>query len=228
MKHDQFVEDVGSAYSFAQSHRRNIVVAIVAGVVLLAAGWGYYVWRQHQEDAAQDQLAAAIEIMDTAVAGTPGAQNATKTLPSEAAKFTQAEPLLKAVVSKYGSSDAADVAELYLARISAGRGDTAGATSLLQGFLRDHPGSILAGPAQLSLYQLQLHGEAAKALIPELEQKVSQDTAVLPRDAMLSLLGQAYEVTGQETRARDSWRRIVNEFPDSPYVVDAQRKLAAG
>ena len=134
MKHDRFVEDVGSAYSFAQSHRRNLVVGIVAAFVVLAAAWGFFGWKRSRENAAQNRLAAAIDIMDTPVAGMPGAQNAPKTVPSETAKYAQAQPILKEVVDQYGSSDAADVAQLYLARIAAAQGDVAGATTRLQGY----------------------------------------------------------------------------------------------
>ena len=53
------------------------------------------------------------------------------------------------------------------------------------------------------------------------------DQAVLPPDTLLVLLAHAYDAQGQIEKSRDAYRRIATEFPDSPYAIEAQRKIGA-
>ena len=39
------------------------------------------------------------------------------------------------------------------------------------------------------------------------------------------LLAQAYSVQGNEAKSRETYRRIVTEFPDSPFALEAQRRV---
>ena len=48
---------------------------------------------------------------------------------------------------------------------------------------------------------------------------------VLPADSLLVLLAHSYEVQGNEQKSRDTYRRIVTEFPDSPFALEAQRRV---
>jgi outer membrane protein assembly factor BamD (BamD/ComL family) len=47
----------------------------------------------------------------------------------------------------------------------------------------------------------------------------------MPTDAVLMQLGRAYLAAGKKTEARQTFTRIVDEFPDSQYVPDARREL---
>ena len=49
---------------------------------------------------------------------------------------------------------------------------------------------------------------------------------VLPRDAALYKLGELYEAEGQQDLARGYFEQLMEEFPDSPYVVNVQRRMA--
>jgi hypothetical protein len=122
LKHDRFVDEMAVFYSYVQRQRRNILLAI-GGIVLLAAivgaVWGY---RGHREAVAQAKLAAAIEVIEGQV-GPPTPGSNIPTYKSEDEKIARATPMFQDVVSHHGGTDAADVAELYLARIAASRGD---------------------------------------------------------------------------------------------------------
>ena len=49
----------------------------------------------------------------------------------------------------------------------------------------------------------------------------------LPRDAMLMELGRAYAAGGKKTEAKQTFDKVVKEFPDSPFVDEAKSQLAA-
>jgi len=227
IKHDRFVEDVETAYSFAKDNRRNVLLGACAVVLLIAAIWGFFILRKSQERKAQVVLAEAIAVIEASDAP-PATATAPAPAANDAQKLAKAQPMFAAVTEKYPNTDAADIAQLYLARIAAARGDVETAKTRLQQFVREHGDHLLAGAAQLSLYEMQLQGAVgAKEVIAEVEKQLGSDDTILPKDALLALLARAYEASGSQDKARDVYQRIVNEFPESPYTIDAQRKLAS-
>lgn len=226
MKHDKFVEDVGHAYDYASQNRRNILLGIAAVAAIAVILWGVSIYRKGQETKAQTALAEAIAIMDAPTGASAEAPAGEVEYKTDEEKFATAEPLLRKVVADHGGTDAADVAGLYLARISASRGDLAAAREGLETFVRGHRDHVLAGAAQLSLYELRMQPEEAASLITDLEAAVEAEESLVPKDALLSLLGRAYEMQGNREKARAAYQRIVTEFPDSAYTIDAQRSLA--
>ncbi|HVT01881.1 MAG TPA: tetratricopeptide repeat protein [Thermoanaerobaculia bacterium] len=224
IKHDRFVEEVNSFYGSFRSNAKSFAAVLMAIAALVGIGCAVWVWRAHREVAAQNRLAEGIDIMSATVGPAPAQPGDTtlhyKTLSEKIAK---AEPIFQDVAAKHSGTDAADVADIYLARLAAGRGDLEGARKRYAKFIDDHPRSILAGSAQLSIYELQLAKGELKPAIASLEKELKDDSSKLPKDAVLAMLGRAYEQSGDATKARDVNRRITNEFPESAYARDAQR-----
>jgi len=226
LKHDKFVEEVGSLWSKAGENQRLL---IIAGALVIAIGlgiYGFFLYRSAREGKAQDALAKAADTINAPLLPPAGAQ------PQPGAKYkTEAERNAAAraqfenVEKKFGGTDAADVAQLYLARLDASRGDISGARKMLEKFIAEHPNSVLVGSARFSLYQLRIeNGEAAK-VTSELQGEIAKTDPVLPTDTLLLLLAHAYDAQGNGVKSRDAYRRIVTEFPDSPYAVEAQRRV---
>ena len=201
------------------------MTAVVVVVAALLIGAGVLIYLQKKERDAQARLGEAISIFDAPV-GDAAPASAPK-YKDENEKIAKAEPIFVEVTKNYGGTDAADVAEIYLARIAASRGDLASAKTKLQSFLRAHPDHILAGTVEMSLMDLRLATDPPKDLIVDLENQLEQDETRLPKDAILVLLARANELQGDAIKAREAYQRIVNEYPDSAYAIDAQRKIAA-
>lgn len=224
IKHDKFVDEMEHVYDLAAQNRNRVLMAIggvVAAIVIVIGG---YVYLSKKERDGQARLAEAITILDAPV-GDAAPATAPK-YKDENEKIAKAEPILNEVASKYSGTDAADVAEIYLARIVASRGDLESAKTKLRDFLREHPDHILAATAERSLMDLRLATEPPKDLITELENQLNQDETRLPKDAILILIARAAEIGNDPAKAREAYQRIVNEYPDSPYSIDAQRKVA--
>ena len=49
----------------------------------------------------------------------------------------------------------------------------------------------------------------------------------LPRDAMLMELGRAYAAAGKKTEAKQTFDKVVTEFPDSSFLDEAKGLLAS-
>jgi len=230
LKHDKFVDEIGALSSRARDNQR-LLLLLAGGLLAVAAiVYGYFFYRGNREDNAQEALAVAIETFDAPVGDVPPEQQATQTGPrfkTEAEKIVTAEKQFKDVQSKYSGTDAADVAGLYLARMAAARGDVKTARPLLETFVKEQKDHVLAGAAQFSLYQMRIEsGEAATVAI-ELNAELAKPEPVLPGDSLLVLLAQAYETQGDAEKSREAYRRITTEFPESPYAVEAQRKVGA-
>jgi TolA-binding protein len=234
LKHDRFVDEVGALSIRARENQRVLVTIAAAAVAVALIAYGIYFYRSNREQKAQDALAAAIETMSSPLIPTPTpGQPPQPPMPNakyhtDAERIEAASKQFKEVQTKYAGSDAADVANLYMARISANKGDTATAKKLLQDFIGEHPKNILVGVARYDLYQLRIDSGEAQQVATELTQELTKtDNQALPPDAMLALLAHAYDAQGSTDKSREAYRRIVTEYPDSSYVLEAQRRVGS-
>ena len=229
LKRDKFVDEVGSLTTRAKENQRLLVTATAAVVILAVIGYGIYFYRSNREQKAQEALAAAIDAIDSPLiqAGTPNPMAKFKT---EQERSERSEAMFRDVQKNYSGTNAADVANIYLARTAASRNDTATARKLLTDFISDHPKHLLVGAARYSLYQIRIGNGEAPQVVIELNAELakSADQAqVLPPDTLLALLAQAYDAQGNSEKSKETYRRIATQFPDSPYAIDAQRRVGS-
>ena len=228
LKHDKFVDEMGSQWSKAKENQRFLLTITIgvfaAGLVL----YGIYYYRNSREEQGQQALGVAIETIDSPLLSAPGSQQPSQPgakFKTEAERNAAAEKQFKDLESKYSGTDAADIGNLYLARLDAGRGDVAGARKLLNTFISEHPKHVLVGSARFSLYQLRIENGEAAQVSSELQTEVNKSDPVLPADSLLILLAHAYDVQGNAQKSKEAYRRITTEFPDSPYALEAQRRM---
>jgi TolA-binding protein len=227
LRHDKFVDEVGSLTARAKENQRLLIMITSVIVALALIGYGIYFYRSTREREAQGALGVAIETIDSPLiqATVPNPQAKFKT---DQERSARAETLFKDVQTKFSGSDAADVANLYLARIAASRNDTNTARKLLGDFISEHPKHILVGAAKYSLYDLRIGSGESQQVVTELNAELAKTTdQTLPPDTMLALLAKAYEAQGNTARAKETYRRIATQFPDSAYALEAQRRVGS-
>jgi TolA-binding protein len=224
LKHDKFVDEIGALSVRARANQRGLlaIAGAVIGIAIIA--FGIYFYRHTREQNAQQALAVAIET-EGAPFGDPKPANVTGPyFKTEAERTAAAERLFRDVQTKFGGSDAADVAGLYLAQMMAAKGDVKNARALLEEFVDEHEKNILARSARYSLYQLRIENGEAAQVATEVEAELKKSEPILPGDSLLHLLAQSYETQGNSAKSKEAYRRITTEFPESPYVVDAARR----
>jgi TolA-binding protein len=226
LKHDKFVDEIGSLSTRARENQRALFTIAGAAVIIAVLAYGIYFYRSNREQKAQVALGAAIETMESPLLPAPGAQPVPGAkFKTEADRTAAAEKQFKDVEASHGGTDAADVASLYLARIAADKGDVASARTRLQKFVNDHPKHVLVAGARYSLYRLRIDGGEAPQVAQELQAELGKSESSLPPDSLLALLAHSWDVQGNSQKSKETNRRIVTEFPDSPYAIDAQRKM---
>ncbi|HSY48653.1 MAG TPA: tetratricopeptide repeat protein [Thermoanaerobaculia bacterium] len=226
LKHDKFVDEIGSLSSRAKENQRLLLTITAAAVVLAVLIYGVYFYRSNHEEKAQQALAKAIETIESPLLPAPGAQPVPNAkFKTEAQRTAAAEKQFKDVEAVYGGSDAAGIASLYLARIDGDKGDVASAKARLQKFISENRKQVLVSGALYSLYRLRIDNGEAPQVGQELQAEISKSEPSLPPDALLTLLAHAWDVQGNADKTKETYRRIVTEFPDSPYALEAQRRM---
>lgn len=226
LKHDKFVDEVGALTTRARANQRVLMAIGISALVVALAAYGFYFYRSNREDQAQAALAVAIETFESPLQTAEAAQQDPRAkFKTEAERTAAAEKQFREIQTRFSGTDNSDVAGLYIARISAARGDVATAQKLLQEFVSRHPKHFLVGAARYSLFQMRIDAGQAQQIVTELNAELARAEPVLPPDSILVLLAHAYEVQGDDARSRDTYRRIVTEFPDSPFALEAQRRV---
>ena len=225
LKRDKFVDEIGSLSSKARDNQRLLYSVSAAVVALALIGYGIYFYRTDREKKAQVALASAIETMNSPLIPPTGDVPPGAKYKTDVEKNAAAEAQFRKVLSAWSGTDAADVAGLYVANFDSGRGQNAEARKLIEKFVNDKPDHLLWGAARYSLYQLRIESGEAQQVANELNQEIAKTDPVLPTDTLLALLAHAYDAQGKDDKTKEAYRRIVTEFPDSPYALEAQRRV---
>src|SRR5687768_2039820 len=191
LKHDKFVDEIGALSVRARANQRVLMALAGALLGIAIVAFGIYFYRSNREEKAQQALAIAIETSAGTIGETKPENSTAPHFKTEAERNAAAERLFRDVQAKYSSSDAADVAGLYIARMSVTKGDVKTARELLENFVDEHDDNILARSARYSLYQLRIENGEAAQVATELEAELAKAEPVLPGDSLLLLVAQA-------------------------------------
>lgn len=229
MQRDEIREALGRSFDYATSHTALLKrIALGSGIaIVLAIAIGWYLSNRSQQSGAE--LAKAIRAFGAEVVATGSNPNdpTNPTFPDAAARRARAKELFSKVNASYGGTDAGRVSRVFLGRIAAEEGDLEGARKLWQQFVDGAPGHLLAPEVKLALLQLDVAAGKAEEVASKLDAMVTGSSPELPRDLVLFELGKLREKLGQTVEAAAAYQRIVEEFPRSSYLLDAQRKAAA-
>ena len=228
IKRDEFRAAVGRSVEYAESHVRFIIYAVAGVVVLGALAVAIWFYLGHRRQEANQALAEATKIYQAPIVATGAKPNEPNepSFPTEAARRARAKELLKKVRDDYGMADAADVAGLYLAQIAADEGRFDEARKLWSDFVDEHGDSMLAGEARLNLIDLDRKQGKAEQVVKDLRAMLEKGDTPLPQDVILNELGKTLEQLHRPQEAVQSYQRILDEFPQSPFRQEAEQKVS--
>jgi tetratricopeptide (TPR) repeat protein len=214
--------------SFEQ-YRNEAVWIVVALAVIGVAAFGFYAWRERADSRVHAMLADALVVQEARI-GPPAAATGGGgglTFPTERERAQAVIAKFKAAADAYPSTDAGLFARYQEASTEMSLGNTADAAKAYQQVI-DHGGDKLYGQmARLGLAEAHaLSGQYEQAITAYKELAQRKD-GQLPVDGILMQLGRAYRDAGRASDAQQTFNRIVEEFPDSPFNADAKRELDA-
>ncbi len=227
MKHDEFASAVGKSVEYAESHTKGLLTIIGAVLLAVALGIVVYYYLGHRAAVANEALRQAMKVYDAPVEATGAKPDdpLTPSFPTVEARRTKAKQLFERLRSDHRFTGAADLAGVYLAEFAVAEGRPEEARQLWTDFTKKHRDHLLAGQARLNLIALDRNQGKAQQVERELRAMLDQSEAPLPQDAVLYELGVTLEQLKRTPDAVQSYQRIVDEFPRSPYRSLAQQRV---
>jgi predicted negative regulator of RcsB-dependent stress response len=215
-KDDEFVSAAEMIFRWIAHNAKPLAIGIAAVCVITLLWWAVTGWLGGRTDDASLLLHHATTTYEGDAA--PGSFAPAGDIEAAEAEFQQ-------VIDKYGRSEQADMARLYLARIALSRGQSDEARTILVGLAERHGDDVIGRLANLDLINLRIASGQSSEVVAELEAMVAGQSVGLPRDAALYRLGELLTDDGEFEKARTYLEMLVEEFPESPYVTGARQRL---
>jgi len=210
----------------ARRRESTYIMAALAVVGVLAAG--YFVWHERVESKAHALLAQALVVQSARVGapaapGQPGAGGLSYLTERERAQAAVAK--FKSAADAYPSTDAGIFARYQEGATWTYLGSPAQAISAYQQVIDRAGDSIYGQMARLGMAQAQALDGKYEQAINGFKELAQRKDGPLPVDGILMQLGKAYLDAGKRADAQQTFTRLVEEYPDSPFTGDARREL---
>jgi len=196
-----------------------ILVAIVGTIAV-----GFFAWRERVQTKASTLLADAVAVKDARI-GPPGTTEQGLRFNTERERAQAALTKFKAAADAYPTTDAGLYARFQEAGTWMALGNPAQAAAAYQQVIDKAGNAIYGQTARLGLaeaHSAQGHYDQAIIAFKEL---VQRKDGPLPVDGILMQLGRTYLEAGKRNDAQQTFNRLVEEFPDSPFSGDARKEL---
>lgn len=212
LEQDPLLQSYSKLQEFYLSNKNAIIGAAVAVILAIGLGIGYYYYSAAQEQEAQELMAQAETYYLNA--------EYEKALTGSDTDFTVG---FEQIISNYSGTDAANLATYYAAVCEYNLGNTQEALSYMDEF--DVPDGIL-GVAPLSFKavlntEVGNHSNAADIYVEAAEQDENDSTT--PYNYVEAAY--AFSDAGDNDKAREYAQKVVDQYPNSNVLVDAQKLL---
>jgi tetratricopeptide (TPR) repeat protein len=209
----------------------GVAAAIVLAVAL--AAFGYWAWHTRTETRAQVMLTDALTVIQSPV-DVPKPDSSGKvtqaagTYPTVTARAEAALAKFTAVADSYPSTNAGIAARYYAAAALATLGRAQEAATRFQEVI-DKAGTknFYGRMAQLGVVEALVQAKQYDPAIVKAQALANATDEALPRDAALMELGRAYAAAGKKNEARQTFDKVVTEFPASAFAEEAKSMIAA-
>ena len=210
-----------------EARRREVLVAIAVAAVVGVAAIGYYVWTQRVEGRAHALLAEALAVEEARIGppAAPGTVAPGLSFPTEKERAQAAVAKFKQAADAYPDSDAGIFARYKQAATNVLLGAHADAAASYQDVIQRDGDGVYGQMARLGLAEAQARSGQFDQAITTFKDLSLRKDGPLPVDAILMQLGRTYLEAGKPTEAQQTFNRIVEEYPDSPFNADAKKEL---
>jgi len=211
-----------------ESRRREATAIVAALAVVGVAIAVYFIWHEQVQGRAHALLAQALVVQSARVGapaapGQPGAGGLSYQTERERAQAAVAK--FKAAADAYPSTDAGIFARYQEGTTWIYLGSPSQAISAYRQVIDRAGDGIYGQMARLGLAQAQaLDGKYDQA-INAFKELAQHKDGPLPVDGILMQLGKAYLDAGKRADAQQTFTRLVEEYPESPFSGDARKEL---
>jgi tetratricopeptide (TPR) repeat protein len=200
---------------------------IVAAAVIGALALGYFGWREHVQTKAHGLLAEAMAIQDARVGPppAPGTPGGGLYFPTERERSQAALTKFKIAADAYPSTDAGIYARYQEGATSLALGSTPGAIAAYEQVIKASGDGFYGQMGRLGLAEAQARAGQYDSAINTFKELAQRKDGPLPVDGILMQLGRTYLNAGKRADAQQTFNRLVEEYPESPYTGDARKEI---
>jgi tetratricopeptide (TPR) repeat protein len=216
-----------SARDTVQTRRTETTGLIAIVVVVGALAIGYFGWRDHVQTKAHGLLAEAMAVQDARVGPppAPGTPSGGLYFPTERERSQAALTKFKIAADAYPSTDAGVYARYQEGATSLALGSTPGAISAYEQVIKQSGDNFYGQMARLGLAEAQVRAGQYDPAINTFKELAQRKDGPLPVDGILMQLGRTYLEAGKRADAQQTFNRLVEEYPESPFTGDARKEI---
>jgi tetratricopeptide (TPR) repeat protein len=230
LKQNEFAETAMRLLGAIEANRTRAIQIGTLAVLIVAVVAGYLYIRNRSTQEAGGALGVAMSVIGSPIAPAPtvpGAEQQFGTFPTEEARREAALEAFHSVAETYPETDAGITARYYYGTILLEAGRAAEAAVAFEDVNSSAGTSLYGVLARMGRAEALLAQEQYEPAIEALTLLAADRSGALPIDGVLMQLARASLRAGQTEAARAAFRRVVDEFPTSAYVAEAQEQLAA-
>jgi len=216
-----FARDVREQF---EGRQREAMLGLAAAGVVVILAIAFFAWREHVQTQAATLLAGAVAVKDARI-GPPGTTEQGLRFNNERERAQAALTKFKVAADAYPSTDAGLYARLEEAATYMTLGNPAQAAAAYQQVIDKGGNSIYGQSARLGMAGAQAAQGQFDQAINAFKELAQRKDGPLPVDGILMQLGRTYLDAGKRADAQQTFNRLVEEFPDSPFTADARREL---
>jgi tetratricopeptide (TPR) repeat protein len=226
LKENELAHLAAVTQRLATDKQRPLTAIIIGVVVVIAAAVAYGAWQRSTERQAQAGLVEASVVAEGRV-GPPPAAGQPAAGPSFATERERHEAALakfQAVADGFPSTDAGVMARYRAAASLMALGRPAEAVAAYQRVIDDGRG-VLAEMGRLGLATAQAEAGQYDAAIATYRSLAERRDGPFAADGVLIQLARTYRSAGRMDEARQTYTRVIDEFPTSLFSAEARREL---
>jgi TolA-binding protein len=229
LKRDELITVLERGTLYVAENSRTVALVAGAIVVGVIAAVGVYRFVSGREAKASFLVSRVIQTYRAPVASsleilqqTPGGVQTFGSAEERAARVLE---LADDMLSRHRSSNAAATALYYKALSLVALKRPGDAVSTLEEFLRRHPSDFLAPMARYELALVrEAQGNPAEALV-QFRVLAEEAGGLFPREEGLFGVARCQQALGNRAEALKTYQRIVTDFPESEYAVEARQRV---
>jgi TolA-binding protein len=231
LKQDAFSRaTIGAAEKTAHwsvEHRNTLAIAVIALVVIAAAGVGGWYYLNVQNEKASLEMTAAVRTLEAQLrpAGAP-AQPGVPSFTSAKERAEAARKQFQAILDKYPHTRSADMSLYFLGVTSATEGDNAAAENDFKA-VASTASKELASIAQLALATLYGNTNRTKDAVAIYQELINKPTTSVSKVTAQLQLAELYQTTNQPLDAKRLYEQIKKDNPSTEAAELATQKLTA-
>jgi predicted negative regulator of RcsB-dependent stress response len=228
LKTNEFAVRLARATEWAATNRDKLMLGAAAIVVIIVAIAGYSWYRGNTTDKAEALLGAAMTTYEAPIVPAPTVPGATQeqgTYPTETARSEAALASFQKIIDEFPSTSAAVAARYHRACALMALRRLGEAEAGFQAAAAEAGSSVFGPMSKLGQASVLVSGKQFDKGLPIFEALAADRDGMLPVDGVLMQLGRAYEQAGKAAEAKTTYKRVVDEFPESTYVSQARQEL---